>query len=93
MKEKELVDFLVTCSKLAFGNTRVEVFRIVNAAVAKKGRSVHVSSGWWPRFIKHWPVLSLRMGDTFSIICDRKTRCSIFESYFSLLGETLDKHA
>ena len=32
------------------------------------------------------------MGDTFSIVRDLMTRRSVLESYFSLLGETLDRH-
>ena len=43
-------------------------------------------------FGKHWPVLSFRKSDAFSIVHNRMTRCSIFESYLSLLGESLDKH-
>ena len=45
-EEKELVDFLVTSSKLGFRKTRIEVLKIVEADVAKIGISVNVSSDW-----------------------------------------------
>ena len=37
-KEKELVNFLVGCSKMGYGNTRSEVLKIVKATMKKKGR-------------------------------------------------------
>ena len=38
-EEKELVDFLVTCSKMGYGKTRGEVLKIVEAAMEKKGEN------------------------------------------------------
>ena len=35
-EEKELVDFLIACSKMGYGKTRNEVLKIVEAVVQKK---------------------------------------------------------
>ena len=93
-EEEELVDFLVTCSKLGYGKTRREVLLLVEAAVKKKGRSLDkpVSNGWWLRFRERWPNLSLRKGDSFSVARDKMTNPEVFDSYFKLLQDTLEKY-
>ena len=47
-EEKELVDFLVTCSNAGYGKTRGDVLRIVGTIVQKKGLKVEgrISDGW-----------------------------------------------
>ncbi len=42
-EEKELVKFLVNCSKMSYGKTRCEVLRIVQAVVKKKGNFLMVN--------------------------------------------------
>ena len=93
-EEKELVDFLITCSKMGYGKTRSEVLKIVEAAVQKKGikSEGNISQGWWNRFRERWPQLSLRKGDSFPIVREQMTCREVFESYFSLLKETLEKY-
>jgi len=94
-EEKELVDFLVNCSKMGYGKTRAEVLRIVEAVMKKKGRLLgdhHISQGWWCRFRERWPEISLRRGDSFSMAREKMTSCEVFENYFDLLQETLDKY-
>ncbi len=94
-EEKELVDFLVNCSKMGYGKTRAEVLRIVEAVMKKKGRLLgdhHISQGWWCRFRERWPEISLRRGDSFSMAREKMTSHEVFENYFDLLQETLDKY-
>ncbi len=94
-EEKELVDFLVNCSKMGYGKTRAEVLRIVEAVMKKKGRLLgdhHISQGWWCRFRERWPEISLRRGDSFSMAQEKMTSREVFENYFDLLQETLDKY-
>ncbi len=94
-EEKELVDFLVNCSKMGYGKTRAEVLRIVEAVMKKKGRLLgdhHISQGWWCRFRERWPEISLRRGDSFSMAREKMTSREVFENYFDLLQETLDKY-
>ena len=37
-EEKELVDFLLMCSRIGYGKTRSEVLRIIEAIMKRKGR-------------------------------------------------------
>ena len=39
-EEKELVNFITTCSKMGYGKTRKEVLALVEAAIEKKGREL-----------------------------------------------------
>ena len=93
-EEKELVNFITTCSKMGYGKTRKEVLALVEAAIEKKGRELKnpISNGWWTRFQERWPNLRLRRGDPFSVARDKMTDRAIFENYFSLLRETLEEH-
>jgi len=94
-EEKELVDFLVNCSKMGYGKTRNEVLKIVEAVMKKKGRLLggrHISQGWWYHFRERWPEISLRRGDSFSIAREKMTSHRIFENDFDLLQETLDQY-
>ncbi len=93
-EEQELVNFLIKCSKIGYGKTRGEVLKIVEAAVKKKGcvSIDRISQGWWIRFRERWPNLSLRKGDSFPVARDKMTNRAVFESYFELLKETLEKY-
>ena len=39
-EEKELINFITTCSKMGYGKTRKEVLALVEAAIEKKGREL-----------------------------------------------------
>ena len=39
-EEKELVEFLLKCSKMGYGKTRGEVMKIVEATMQKKGMKI-----------------------------------------------------
>jgi len=50
-EEKELVVFLVTCSKMGYGKSRQEVLKLIETALLKKGTKVNsLSQGWWVHF-------------------------------------------
>ena len=70
-----------------------QVLKIVEAAVQKKEVKLEgaISQGWWNRFHERWPQLTLRKGDSFPIIREQMT-CKVFEGYFTLLKETLQKY-
>ena len=94
-EEKELVKFILNCSRMGYGKTRGEVLRIVGETMKKKGRLLvgsSVSQGWWSRFKERWPELSLRKGDAFSLAREKMTSAEVFNSYFNLLEETLKKY-
>ena len=93
-EEQDLVSFLVDCSKMGYGKRRSEVLKIVKATMKKKGRKLQgpISQGWWWRFRERWPKLTLRKGDSFSMAREKMTSYEIFNDYFDLLEETLEKH-
>ena len=89
-------NFLVTCSKLGYGKTRRDVLLLVEAAIKKKGRSLDKpvsNGGGGSDFGKGGlPNLSLRKDDAFSVTRDKMTSPDIFDNYFKLLQETLEKY-
>ena len=93
-EEKELVEHLVTLSKMGYGKTRLDVLKLVETALLKKGVQLKgcLSQGWWVRFRQRWPELRLRKGDSFPIVREQATTYSVFKDYFDLLDETLTKN-
>ena len=82
-EEKELVDFVISYSKLGYGKTRVDVLSMVEDTQKKKGRNldVPITNGWRLRFHEGWPNISLRQGDPFYVACERMTDPTVFEKY------------
>jgi hypothetical protein len=93
-EEGELVEFLISCSKLGYGKTRKEVMVLVGSIMKKRRNDFDkpISNGWWLRFQERWPNLSLRKGDSFSMARDKMTDHDVFDSYYKLLKETLEKN-
>ena len=92
-EEKELVEFICTCSKMGYGKTRKEVLSIVRTAVSAKRKDQpvgQISDGWWVHFRKRWPELTMRKGDAFSLVREQMTSYEVYDSYFKLLGEVLE---
>ena len=71
-EEKELAGHLIEASNIGYGKTRREVFGIVKRYVEQKDnvslRSPTVTHGWWQKFLKRNPTLSLRAGDSTASI-------------------------
>ena len=87
-EEKELVEFLMNCSKMGYGKTRQDVMKLVESYIVKKGitlednRGSKLSNGWWVRFLQRWPKLSLRKGDSFAVVREEAGSYNVFKSYF-----------
>ena len=93
-EEKELVEFLVECSKIGYEKIRQEVMKLIEEIVERKGiklPSGKLSNGWWVRFLQSWPELSLHKGDPFAIVRNDATSYSVFKEYFDLLELILTK--
>jgi len=54
--------------------------------------STGLTNGWWNRFIKQWPELSLRKGDSFAVVREHASSLEVFESYLNLLDDVLTKN-
>jgi hypothetical protein len=59
-EEKELVDFLIACTRIGFARTRMT---LVRTAMIKKGNNdAPITNGWWDSFMKRHPQLTLKTG-------------------------------
>lgn len=66
-EEAELADFLVETAKIGYGRTRRDVKCLVETHLQNHGgkdEDFNVSDGWWDKFMKRHPNLSLRSGDS-----------------------------
>jgi len=85
-EEKELVNFLIGCSKIGFAKSREEVLAIVQSLVAKKQgkdpEEVLVTTGWWNSFRKRHPQLTVRVASRLSYVRAVAHDPEIFQGYF-----------
>lgn len=94
-EEKELVDYLITCSKIGYPKRRDDVIGIVCRTLENKnGGPVKdfTGKGWWTRFMEQWPMLSLRKGDALAQPRANAVNTENISEYYSLLEKTLKKH-
>ena len=92
-EEKELVKFLIGCSKIGFAKSRKEVLMLTRSILAhKRGvtmEEVNISYGWWGSFNKRHPQLTLRTATPLAYVRSVAQDPEIFDTYFDLLEETL----
>ena len=92
-EEKELVKFLIGCSKIGFAKSRKQVLMLTQSILAhKRGvtmEEVNISYGWWGSFNKRHPQLTLRTATPLAYVRSVAQDPEIFETYFDLLEETL----
>ena len=92
-EEKELVEFLIGCSRIGFARTRRQVMALVRAAMAKKGREdIPITSGWWDSFMRRHPQVTLRAPEKLVYVRAIMGNKEVIEAYFDLLEETLTKN-
>ena len=92
-EESELSGHLLQVAKIGFGKTRRDVKCIVEQHVKGKGtlRSPRISDGWWQKFMKRNPSLSLRRGDATAGIRLDAVNTENIRSYFDLLRNVYDE--
>ena len=76
-EEEELALFVVNCSKMGYGKTRMQVLQMVEEMTVKK----HVSDVWFKRFKSHF-LMSLHKGDAYTSVRADCTNCETFAKYF-----------
>ena len=64
-EENELCSYLLSSPEAGCGKTRKEVKVIAKSVAKQKGTLTtnRISDGWWKRFLRHHPSLSLCSGD------------------------------
>ena len=92
-EEKELVDFLISSSKIGYPKRRDDVIGIVRRTLEKKngGLEDFTGKGWWARFMERWPMLSLRKGDSLAQPRANAVTQENIKEYYALLLKTLEK--
>ena len=92
-EEQELSTYLIKASSMGLGKTRRDVKCIVGSFVKNKGtlKSSTVSNGWWEKFLKRNPALSLRSGDSTAGVRLDAMSVENMKAYFDLLEEVYNE--
>ena len=79
---------------MGFGKTRHDVKCIVQEYLQENGRlrGSSLSDGWWTKFLKRHPKLSLRFGDATAGVRLNAVNAENISTYFSSLKSVLDEH-
>ena len=90
-EEQDLVDFLIKSASIGCGRTRKEVVDIVSSMLSRRDQKQRsVTNGWWAKFIKRHPVLSLRTPATLSVARANASAKESVNNYFDILEQTLE---
>ena len=92
-EEKELSDHLILAARSGFGKTRRDVMNLVEGYMLKQqpSKSVNLSNGWWYNFKKRNPNLSLRSGDSTSMVRMTAVNPENVNTCFDLLEDLFDQ--
>ncbi len=91
-KEEELVVFLLKCAKMGYPHTRQQILAIVQQILDHKGVAGSVTNGWWERFRKRNPSLTLRTAVPLSYVRAIAQDQFVIKRYYDLLEDTLVEH-
>ena len=96
-EEAELTSHLLQAADIGFGKTRRDVKCIVETYAQQKKvlKGSVVSDGWWNRYLKRNPKISVRSGDSTALrskngCCQRRKYESLL--IFDLLRQIYDEH-
>ena len=93
-KESELASHLLQAADMGFGKTRRDVKCVVQEHLQRKGtlKGTSVSNGWWEKFLRRNPNLSLRSGDSTAHVRMDAVNAENLHSYYHLLKEVYDEN-
>jgi len=81
-EEQELMTHLIKASNIGYGKTRCDVLSIVEQYINQKEdvslQSGKITHGWWQKFLKRNPDLSLRSGDSTAGCCEPRELEQLF---------------
>ena len=91
-EEDELVRWLEGCAEVGYAKSVRDTRAVVGAIVAKKQRveCTVVSHGWWDRFRKRHPHLTMRVGEVLAYRRAVATSPETFSNYSDQLEDILD---
>ena len=90
VEERELAEFLKSCSSIGYGKTRKDVMHIAESVATEKGtlRKDRISQGWWHCSLKRQRQLTLRRGDNTAHVRMDAINEETLKQYFNLLEDT-----
>ena len=93
-EEAELTSHLLQAADIGFGKTRRDVKCIVETYAQQKKvlKGSVVSDGWWNRYLKRNPKISLRSGDSTAGVRMDAVNAENMKAYFDLLRQIYDEH-
>ena len=95
-EERELVGYLIKASYIGYGKSRRDVLSLVETYVEKKEDvslgSDNIMHGWWQKFLKRNPSLSLQAGDTTSRVRMDAINAENITNYFDQLKSLYDEY-
>ena len=93
-EEAELTSHLIQAADIGFGKTRRDVKCIVETYAQQKNtlKGSAVSDGWWSKYLKRNPEISLRCGDSTAGVRMDAINAENMKVYFDLLRQIYDEH-
>ena len=88
-EEEELASFLFQVAQIGYPHTKKQVFGIVQRILESKGIHSPVSNGWWERFCKRNPSVSLRAAVALSVARASATDPEMLHRYYDTLEQCL----
>ena len=91
-EEASLVEFLIGCASVGYAKSRREVLAIAQkiANAHNPGADIELTKGWWDRFRRRHPEVSLRQAEPLSYARAAANNPAVFEKYFHLLQDTIE---
>ena len=94
-EENELSQFLVDVAQAGYGKIRWQILPIAENDAHEKGTlkpGCRISRGWFERFMKRQPQLSLRKGDATANVRMDYVNPEAMSHYFDLLNDVLEEY-
>ena len=91
-EEKELTDHLVLSAKVGYGKTGRDVMNMVETSNGENQKEVTVSNGWWFKFKRRNPSVSLRRGDSTAGVRMNAVNSENINEYFDLLEDVFQEY-
>jgi len=88
-EEEELASFLIETAKIGYPHTKRQVLAVVQEMVDAKKISTTISNGWWERFSKRHPKITLRAAVPLSLARAIASDGAVVSKYFDMLEECL----
>ena len=91
-EEYVLVEFLLKSASIGYAKTRREVLAMVNRLLLGRGVDKNLTTGWWTRFIKRHPSITLRTPASVSVARIKGSSLEAINNYFDQLTQVFKTH-